>query len=167
MANLRGEFGKIYDKYVDKIYRFVFLKVNSQEIAEDLTSEVFSRGWQSFEDKKCDIKNVTAFLYQIARNLIVDHYREKGQAQLVSVDLAPQIEAKGRTLEETAMLKSEVNNVKAALANIKEEYREVVIWYYLDELSVPEIAKILGKSEEATRVQIHRAIKALRQICPG
>ena len=167
MANFRKEFSKIYDKHVEKIYRFIYLKESSQEAAEDLTSEVFTRGWKSFENQKCDIKNVTAFLYQIARNLIVDHYREKGQAQLVSVDMMSQLSDTAQPLEEKAMLKSEVNNVKAALAGIREEYREVIVWYYLDELSIPEMAKMMGKSEEATRVQIHRALKALRQACPG
>src|SRR3989344_3083035 len=109
MSQLRKQFSDIYDKYIEKIYRFVFLKVNSQEIAEDLCSEVFTRGWESFKRQKCDIKNIQAFLYQIARNLIVDHYRYKGQAQMVSVDAIPLLEG-GVSLEEKAMLKSEVNN---------------------------------------------------------
>ena len=163
MSHLQKKFGEIYDKHIEKIYRFVFLKVSSQEIAEDLCSEVFVRGWESFRQEKCDIKNIQAFLYQIARNLVIDHYRQKGQAQLVSTDSLPLID-EGMGLEEKFMLKSEVNEVKAALANINEDYQEVIIWYYLDELSVPEIAKILAKSEEAVRVQIHRALEALRGV---
>lgn len=166
MSQLQKQFEKIYDKYIDKIYRFVFLKVSSQEIAEDLTSEVFTRGWQSFQKENCDIKNPQAFLYQIARNLVVDHYRQKGQAQLVSTENLPLIED-GPNLEEKAMFNSDVGNVKAALVNINDDYREIVVWYYLEELSVPEIAKILNKSEDAVRVQIHRAIQALKQQIPG
>lgn len=165
MTHFSKDFAKIYDQYVDKIYRFIVLKVNSEEVAQDLTSDVFTRGWQSFSLQKCDIKNIQAFLYQIARNLIVDHYREKGQAQLVSVDYAPQIVDPSIDLEEKAMLTSDINRVKAALASLKEEYREIVVWYYLDELKVPEIAKMLNKSEEAVRVQIHRALLALREVC--
>lgn len=161
MSHLQEKFGEIYDKQIEKIYRFVFLKVSSQEIAEDLTSEVFTRGWESFRDKKCDIKNMQAFLYQIARNLVVDHYRQKGQAQFVSTDALPLLE-EGMGLEERIAQKLEFNDVRAALANINEDYREIIIWYYLDELSVPEIAKVLGKSEEAVRVQIHRALRVLR-----
>ena len=163
MSHLQKQFGKIYDKYIEKIYRFIFLKVNSQEIAEDLTSEVFTRGWESFNHEKCDIKNIQAFLYQIARNLIVDHYRQKGRVQLVSIDALPLLD-EGPNLEEKAMLNSEVNNVKTALAHINEDYREIIVWYYLNELSVPEIAKILGKSEEAVRVHIHRALESLRSV---
>lgn len=165
MSNLRKDFSKIYDKYVEQIYRFIFLKVNSQETAEDLTSEVFTRSWDSFHQKKYDIKNIRAFIYQIARNLITDHYRQKAQAQLVSVDCAPPIADFSVNLEEKAILTSDVNIVKAALAGLREEYREVVVWYYLDEFSVPEIAKMVGKSEEAVRVQIHRGLQALKRVC--
>jgi len=161
MPNSRKTYSKIYDKYVDKIYRFVVLKVKSQEIAEDLTSEVFLRGWQSFKEKKDKIENMQAFLYQIARNLLADHYRQSSKAQLVSVEYAP-ITDSSQDLEEKAFLRSDLEQVKAALVNINEDYREVIIWYYLDELKVSEIAKMLDKSEPTTRVLIHRALKALR-----
>jgi len=164
MSRLSQSFSKIYDKNVDKIYRFIFLKVSSQEVAEDLTSEVFTRGWRAYRDKKNSIDNVTAFLYQIARNLIVDHYKYKARFQLVSVENAPNLNNPGTDLEQEAMLKSDFNRVRLALTGLKEDYREVLVWYYLDELSVPEIAKILDKSEEATRMQIHRALSSLRSV---
>ena len=164
MSQLQRKFEEIYDKYVEKIYRFVYLKVNSQEIAEDLCSEIFTRGWESFKQNKCDIKNIQAFLYQIARNLIVDHYREKAKVRLVSVEMAPVIADNGIGLEEQTMLKSDFSMVQSALAGLKDEYREAITLYYLNELSVPEMAKILGKSEEAVRVQIHRALEALRGV---
>ena len=162
MSHSGKQFAKIYDKHVDKIYRFVYLKVNSREMAEDLTSEVFLRGWESFKRQGRKIDNVSAFLYQIARNLVTDHYRQKAQAQLVSVENVPQIADIGMDLEEKAMLNSDVSRIKAVLANIKDEYREIIVWYYLDEFTVPEIAKILNKSEDAVRVTIHRALKALK-----
>ena len=161
MPNFRKIYSDIYDKYVDKIYRFVVLKVKSPETAEDLCSEVFLRGWQAFKEKEGKIDNIQAFLYQIARNLLTDHYRQEGRAQMVSVEYAP-ITDSSQDLEEKAMLNSEIDQVKAVLADIKDEYREVLIWYYLDEFSVPEIAKILNKSEPACRVLIHRALNALR-----
>ncbi len=165
MANLSKNFGKIYDKYVDKIYRFIYLKVSSQEVAQDLTSEVFLRGWEAYkkaQNPKSKIQNPQAFLYQIARNLVTDHYRQKGQAQLVSVENASPMPDIGSDLEEKAMINSDVDQVKAALVNINDDYREIIVWYYLDEFTVPEIAKILNKSEEAVRVSIHRALKALK-----
>ena len=164
MSNLRKNYSEIYDKYVKKIYRFVLLKVNSAEIAEDLTSEVFMRGWQSFKGQGPDkIDNLQAFLYQIARNLLADHYRQETKAQLVSVEYAPLLPDARQDLEEMSFIQSDMERVKAALVNINDDYREVIVWYYLDELKVPEIAKILDKSEPTVRVLIHRALHALKE----
>jgi len=163
MSNLRKNYSEVYDKYVKKIYRFVLLKVNSAEIAEDLTSEVFMRGWQSFKGQGPDkIDNLQAFLYQIARNLLADHYRQETKAQLVSVEYAPPLPDAKQDLEEMSFIQSDMEQVKAALVNINDDYREVIVWYYLDELKVPEIAKILDKSEPTVRVLIHRALQALK-----
>lgn len=162
MSNLRKEFSKIYDKYIDKIYRFIFLKVNSQEIAEDLTSEVFLRAWNAFRDKKCDIANIQAFLYQIARNLTVDHYRQKAQATFVSTEYV-KIPDPVENLEEKAFLRSDLEIVKQAMANLSDEYREAITLYYLEDMSVKEIAKIMDRSEESVRVIIHRALKTLKE----
>jgi len=162
MSNSRKNYSDIYDKYVRKIYRFVQLKVNSAEIAEDLTSEVFIRGWQAFKTNRDKIENVQAFLYQIARNLLADHYRQETKAQLVSVEFAPPLPDQKQDLEEMSFIQSDLERVKAALVNINDDYREVIVWYYLDELKVPEIAKILDKSEPTVRVLIHRALNALK-----
>lgn len=161
MSNLRENFSKIYDKYVDKIYRFVFVKVNSQEIAQDLTSETFLRGWKSFQDQNKKIENHSAFLYQIARNLVVDYYRQKGKNSVISTENLPITDPR-TNLEEGAIFASDLDVIKANLAGLKDEYQTVVIWHYLDDLSVPEIAKMLNKSEEGVRVTLHRALKALR-----
>ena len=160
MANLRKTFSKIYDRYIDRIYRFIFLKVSSQEIAQDLTSETFLRGWESFKNGN-KIENPQAFLYKIARNLVIDHYREKGKARIVSAEYV-KIPDPRTNLEEKALLESDLDDIRIALANLKEDYQNVVVWRYLDDLPIPEIAKMLDKSEPAVRVELHRALKALR-----
>jgi len=179
MNNPKKKFSQIYDQYIDKIYRFIFVKVNSQEIAEDLTSEVFLRCWEAFKNQKSkisprtkaklgagqetqnSIENPQAFLYQIARNLVVDHYREKGRTRVVSADCVPIIDPNSN-LEEKTLIKSDLEAVKAAMFNLKSDYQDVLVWYYLEDLSVPEIAKMTNKSEGAVRVIVHRALKALK-----
>jgi len=161
MANLRKIFSQIYDRYIDKIYRFIFLKVNSQEIAQDLTSETFLRGWESFQAKNEEIENIQAFLYRIARNLVTDYYREKGRTQVVSAEFVSIVDPR-QNLEEKSLLNSDVDNIKRALASLKENYQNVIIWHYLDDLPIQEVANLLDKSEEATRVLLHRALKALK-----
>ena len=155
-------FSQIYDKYIDKIYRFIFLKVNSQEKAQDLCSETFLRGWRVFKENKNKIENPQAFLYRIARNLVIDHYREKGRTQIIPADNVPIIDPRA-DLEEKSSLDSDMNRVKLVLADIKDDYQEVIIWHYIEDLSIPEIAGILDKSEGAVRVTLHRALGAIRE----
>jgi len=161
MANLRKIFSKIYNQYIEKIYRFIFLKVNSQEIAQDLTSETFLRGWESFKNGT-KIENPQAFLYQIARNLVTDHYREKGRTQIVSAEFVPIVDPR-QNLEEKSLLKSDIDNIRLALVSLREDYQNVIIWHYLDDLPIPEIAVMLDRTEEATRVLLSRALQALRE----
>lgn len=162
MADARKTFSQIYDKYINKIYRFVFLKVSSQEIAEDLTSEAFSRTWVVFKENQDEIKNVRAFLYKTANNLIIDHYREKGRTNVVSVN-NPSIIDPTQDLEKHVLLNSDMNNVKQALVHLKEDYQNVILWHYLDDLPISEVSELLNRSEQATRVLLHRALKALKQ----
>jgi len=161
MANLRKVFSKIYDQYINKIYRFIFLKVNSQEIAQDLTSETFLRGWESFKNGN-KIENPQAFLYKVARNLVTDYYREKAKTQVVSAEFVPVADPRPG-LDERVMLGSDLEVVRRALAILKEDYQNVIIWHYLDDLPIQEVAEMMGRTEETTRVLLHRALKALRQ----
>ena len=162
MKKTREIFSQIYDQYVNKIYRFIFLKVSSQEIAEDLCSETFTRGWQKFRKNSQEIENPPAFLYQIARNLVIDYYRERGRTQIVSADFLPITDPR-INLEAETMNNSDLDRVKSVLVNIKDDYQEVLIWHYIDDLSISEIAKMLNKSEGAVRVTLHRALKSLKK----
>lgn len=169
MKDPKKVFGKIYDRYIDKIYRFIFVKVSSQEIAQDLCSEVFLRGWQAFQNQKSEIKNTKienpqAFLYKIANNLIVDYYRKKAKTQIIP-DYNIQMADASIDLESEAALKSDLDNVKQAINTLKPDYQNVIIWHYLDELSIKEIALMLGRTEQATRVLLHRALKSLKKEC--
>ena len=161
MDNSQKKFSKIYDQYISRIYRFVFLRVNSRDIAQDLTSETFTRAWSKFKDNSgSKVKNWLGFLYQIARNLVTDFYREKGKVQIIS---ASYVADPAMGLEEKAFLSSEVDQVKAVLSELGQEQQEVIIWRYLDGLSTKEISQILDKPEGTVRVIIHRAMEALRQ----
>ena len=162
MANLRKIFSKIYDRYIEKIYRFIFFKVNSQEIAQDLTSETFLKTWETYKNGNQEIENIQAYLYKTARNLVIDFYREKGKVQIVSADNAF-IADPAPNLEEKARLSSDIEQIRQVLTNLKDDYQNVIIWHYLDDLPISEVAKLLDRSEEATRVLLHRALNSLRQ----
>ncbi len=163
MSNPKKEFSRIYTQYIDKIYRFIFFKVNSPQIAEDLTSETFLRGWEVFKNGNPKIENISAFLYQIARNLVADFYREKNKIQVISAEAEGSLPDPRIDLEEKAKLDSDLERVKKALGQLNEDYQNAIIWYYIDGLPIQEVAHLLGRTKEATRVLITRAIKTLRK----
>ena len=166
MNDYKEKFSQIYDQYIGKIYKFVYFKVSSQEIAEDITSNVFLKGWEAFQNqglKKEKILNPGAFLYQIARNALTDHYRETAKTKVILTDITLQIVDPGTSLEEKAILSSEFQEVKLAIQNLKQDYQDIIICHYIDDMKVSEIAKIMDKSEGTVRVMLHRGIKALKK----
>lgn len=157
-------FGEFYDFYVPKIYRFVRLKVDSQETAQDLTSEAFLRIWKYLQEQKKIRERFQALLYKIARNLVIDFYRTKSVREILIEDNLEELsEIDDQEIgDELVVRQEEIVEVKKALLRIRSNYQDVVVWYYLDELSISEIAEILDKNEGTVRVLIHRAVRALR-----
>src|SRR3989344_8270387 len=143
MDSLNEQFSLIYDQYIEKIYRFVYLKVSSQEIAQDITSKVFLKGWESYQKESKNIQNIGAFLYQIARNNVIDHYREKGGAKIVSADQYPQIADTRTNIHEKASVSFDIGTVKTAMGNLKKDYQDILILRYLEDMSFEEISEIV------------------------
>lgn len=157
-------FTEIFDRYHEKVYRFVYLKLPRKQDAEDVTAEVFLKVWEHIKFGK-KITSLQAFLYQVARNLVVDFYRSKGaptesieEGEIVIADRAD------LSLEEKMALKGDMARIEGALRKLKDVYREVIILHYLNELSLVEIARVIEKSPGATRVLLHRGMRALKNI---
>lgn len=173
-ANRDAEaYGRLYDRYVSSIYRFVFLKLPTREIAEDVTSEVFLRFWQSLLDHK-DIKNVRAYLYQIARNLIVDYYRRQQvnepMEMVVTFDPADTSTVNEGDFSDRSRshrlieARADLSLVLDKIGRLKEDYRDVLTLRLIDGLAFGDIAQILDKTPGHVRVIFHRALKALDSI---
>lgn len=168
MEDLREIYSRVYDQQVEKIYRFIYLKVNSQTLAEDMTADTFKKGWESVSNRSKNkhetipIENITAFLYRIARNMVIDYYRSKSRTETQSLGTYDVADSR-LDISETAMINSDINQVRTVLTSLKEDYQNVIIWHYLDSMSIPEVSKLLNRSEEATRVLLSRAIKSLRE----
>lgn len=160
MKLLKEEFSTIYDEYIEQIYRFVALKVGSQETAEDLVSEVFLRLLRGGTDTP--IRNMRAFLYQLARHVIADHYRKYGKKQTVPIQDTQEFPIPSEGLVEQASLNLEMDRVREALKELQDDYQDLIIWRYIDELSNAEISQLTGKTEENVRVGLHRALNALK-----
>jgi len=162
----KREFVKLYDQYAPRIYRFNYLKVNSPQDSEDLTSETFFRFWQNLADKDKKIDNPRALLYRIANNLVTDFYRKKSRTELILDPEEDNVLAKipdKTDLNKRINLNSDMIKVKKALSQIKGEYQNIIIWRYLDDFSAKEISQIMEKPEGTIRVLIHRALSALKK----
>lgn len=157
---LQKEFEKIYDQHIERIYRFVYLKVDSKETAEDLTADIFARCWQTYRNGE-KIEHISGFLYRLARNAISEFYRNNANTQIISHENVTIIQDNVTFLEKIN-LDTEIKQVKKALSRLPDEYQDLIIWRYLEELEIPEIAKIMEKSEEAVRMQLSRAMTALK-----
>lgn len=164
-------FIKVYDEHVKEIYRFVYFKVGRKEEANDLTSMIFLKTWNHIQNNTLtDAKTLRALLYKIARNAIVDYYRETGNKLNVTRSLDDEdnpIEIADSAAEDTSDKmdrQSDLELIKSQLPLLKEEYREIIIMKFINDLSLEEIAEISGKNKGNVRVLLHRALNALREL---
>ena len=168
-----------YDENVKEINRFIYFKVGNREEADDLTSLIFLKAWNYVQSKNLlEAKTLRALLYKIARNAIIDHYREQGARPELSfeanldeegelkdgVEFIKDEKSDARTLEEKIDKDSELALIKKNLPLLKEEYRELIIMRFINDLSLEEIAEINQKSRGSIRVSLHRALKALKEL---
>jgi RNA polymerase sigma-70 factor (ECF subfamily) len=159
-------FAKIYDLYARRIYRFVYFKVSLEDEAQDITSDVFLKAWQYLLDEKGkEVRHLSALLYSIAKNRVIDLYRSRAAATTTPLsEEAEEILPDDRHMQEKAEALIDVQMIEKHLRSMKDEYREVLIMKYLDELSTEEIAKALEKNPGNVRVLLHRAMIALREV---
>lgn len=158
-------FGLLYDHYQPHIYRFVAVKVGHREEAEDLTHQVFLHAWlniRSYRDKGFPF---SSWLYRIARNQVIDHYRTRKSSVPIE-DIPPDLEEERSDLADRLDFDSEMSKVWNALARLKPDYQDVIILRFIEEFSVKETAEMLKKSEGAIKLMQHRAIKQLKSHLP-
>ena len=153
-------FAELYDVYADRMTRFIRLKVGRIEDAEELQAELFERAWKSL--CKTRVRNLSAFLYTVARRVVADHYRR--QSRLPSESVLDEVETdSGESLEDIISAVSDLDLIRLALEDVYEDYRELIVMRYMDELEVIEIARALSKTPNNVRVTLHRAMGALKR----
>ena len=151
-------FGKLYDRFVDSIYRFVFFKVGAREVAEDLTQTVFLKAFEKIGQFN-GVGSFSSWLFSITRNLITDNYRLKGSR--LTRSLVEEIEVADNTQD--LVSRELLEQTIIALGRLRQEEREVVILHSIEELDYAEIEKIMNKSTGALRILKHRALKKLKE----
>ncbi|OGY62447.1 MAG: hypothetical protein A2745_03175 [Candidatus Harrisonbacteria bacterium RIFCSPHIGHO2_01_FULL_44_13] len=162
-AGEAGAFGQLYDHYISPIYRFILLKVGNKHEAEDLCHEVFLSAWQNISGYIPRGFPFSSWLYQIARNSVIDYYRTK-KNNLSLEGLDEDFVRVSSAAEDNLDFSLNIEKVTKAIYGLAEEQQEVILLRFVEDMSHKEIAAALNKSEGAIRLVQHRAIKNLKDI---
>jgi RNA polymerase sigma-70 factor (ECF subfamily) len=151
----------LYEQYAEVIFRYVYSHLESRLDAEDLTEEIFLRAWRALP--KYDERGLpfSAFLFRIARNSLIDYYRQRKNVQSIE-DMELQSHEAGP--EEMVDMHIENHNLRDTIAKLREDYRNVLIFRFLSGLSPEETAQVMQRSVGAVRVLQHRALSALKDL---
>jgi RNA polymerase sigma-70 factor (ECF subfamily) len=158
----RAAVGALYDWHHTPIFRFVWSRIGSQQLAEDLTGEVFTKMVSHLSDYQIGSTPFRAWLYRIARNLITDEYRKQNGKTAVPLQDAETMISVNPSPTALAEQSMTLEKVQKALTTIDPNQREVVELRFLAGLSLQEVADTLGYSVAAVKSHQHRGLKALR-----
>ncbi len=159
-------FGDLYNRYIEKVYRFIFFKISNEEEAKDLASDTFLRAWNALtQERETPVQHFGSFVYGIARRLVIDIYRERAKRQETSLDLLGEDEmvAIDQSIEQMSDAQ-DAERLLRLLKRMKQEYQDVMLLRYVEGLSIGEISEILDKGQVAVRVTIHRATQKLKEL---
>ena len=159
-AGDREAFGELYRRYLSAIYGFIRLRVDSERDAEDLTEMVFVKSFEAMGKYQERGAPFAAFLYKVARNLVVDSYRSNVPA--LPLEAAETHSDDTPTVEARLVEGERGSEALAALARLSERHREVIRLRVLLGLPTETVATWMGNSPTGIRVLLHRALKALR-----
>ncbi|WP_442945866.1 sigma-70 family RNA polymerase sigma factor [Nonomuraea sp. LPB2021202275-12-8] len=155
-------FGTLYDRYVDLVYRYIYFRVGSHPLAEDLTSETFLRALRRITDFTWQGRDFGAWLVTIARNLVADHFKSGRYRLEVATGEVIDVPLDGAHIPENAVVTAIINDrVLRAVRDLNPEQQECVVLRFLHGLSLAETALIMGKKSGAIKALQFRAIRAL------
>ena len=154
-------FGLIYDQFAEKIYRFIYFRVGHKEVAEDVLSDTFVKGWQKINQVNSP-EALSGWLYQIARNNIIDYYRLK--KELVPLEDVENILEDAINPVDNVSASIQQKRILDVMDQLTGEQREVIKYKFFEDLTNEEIAYVLGKTEGAIRVLQHRAVTRLKEL---
>ena len=155
-------FGRLYDMYVDRVYRHAYYRVGTIEDAEDVTQQVFIKAWQAIGRYKKTASPFLAWLIKISHNLVIDFYRSKKSETYADFDVvATKSETDPAHLAEAQFSQQEI---RKAINKLHGDQQQVILMRFIEDFSYAEIAAALGKNEGAVRVILHRGLAKLKTI---
>lgn len=161
---LDGAFSDLYREHLRDVYSYCYYRIGNHHDAEDLTEQTFLQAYRHFERarRESDGRPLRPWLIRIAHNLAANYYRDRSRRPVAQLDDAAIISAPHGT-EEMVEGREEVKEVLRGVSELPDDRREALIMRFALDMDNREIARALGRSEGATKVLIHRAIKQLEQ----
>jgi RNA polymerase sigma-70 factor (ECF subfamily) len=161
-------FGLLYDRYVDLVYRYIYYRVGSPTLAEDLVSETFLRALRRIDSFTWQGRDFAAWLVTIARNLIADHFKSgRYRLEITTEDILESGPAQTTDGPESLVLDSLTNaTLLSAVKKLNPEQQECIVLRFLQGLSVNETALAMGKNDGAIKALQYRAVRALARLLP-
>lgn len=162
-------FGELYDRYVDLVYRYIYYRVASTTLAEDLASETFLRALRRITSYTWQGRDFGAWLVTIARNLIADHFKSgRYRLEVTTDDMLGAAGDRAEAGPEGAVLEAITNaQLLTAVKQLNSEQQECIVLRFLQGLSVAETALAMGKNEGAIKALQYRAVRALGRLLPA
>ena len=153
-------FGELYELYFDRIFKFIYYRVSHKEVAEDLTEDVFIKAWVNIKTVKEN--SFSGWLYQIAKNKVIDYYRQKKVT--VNLEEIQNILESDENLSEKTNTVIEQKIFLKALKQLTPEQQIIIKLKFIEDLGNAEISELISKSEGSIRVVQHRAILKLQEL---
>ena len=158
----RDAFGFLYERYVDRIYNYIYYRTGNIHDAEDITARVFYRALHHIHRYTDRGVPFSAWLYRIAHNLVANWHRDRSRKQEISLTEVPTITFKGKAPEQSLMQSEERDNLLRLIRNLTPDRQNLIILKFIDHLSNAEIGQIIGRSEGAVKSLYHRTLLSLR-----
>ncbi len=157
-------FGRLYDRYVDQVFRFIYYRVNDRALAEDFTSETFLRALRRISTINYQGRDIGAWFITIARNIVFDH--TKSARFRLELSTAETVETGDLAASPEAAVLAHLTNTRllTAVNELGEEQKECIVLRFLHGLSVAETAAVMGKNDGAIKALQHRAVKRLASM---
>ncbi len=154
---------KLYGNHADEIFRFALYKLSDREKAKDVVQDTFVKAWGHIGGDGEVLENPRAFLFKIAKNLVIDSYRKVKPMSIEALEEIIHFEVSDNDQSKEEMHDAvDMSIVLDALNVLDVEDRDIIIMRYMDGLSVKEIADITGQRENTVSVKIHRALKEMQ-----
>ncbi len=154
-------FGELYDHYFGQIYRFTYSRLRDQDAAEEVTQEVFMKALRAMPRYRPTGHPFSAWLYQISANAIADHFRQRRPQS--SLDAAVELADRARPVADQVVELAEAARIWAAIDSLPEQQRVAMTLKLGEDLKLAQIGVIMGKSEGAVKLLIHRGMMGVRQ----